>query len=245
MQISYLRVSTARQGESGLGLEAQRAAVRGFLGAEPDAEFVEIESGKMANRPQLLAAMAECKRFKARLVVAKLDRLTRNLHFLTGLIDSKIDFVAVDSPHANKLTLHILGAVAESERDAISARTKAALQAAKARGQKLGGAADSHPSRHLRQERLAALWPKLTEWVESGVSIRGMACRLGVSRTVAHRLVKDLEILTCRDGNCPGRFPREGATLCGLGRPIALMGVPVVLLRAAMFRSGAGSILAL
>ena len=137
MQISYLRVSTARQGESGLGLEAQRAAVRGFLGAEPDAEFVEIESGKMANRPQLLAAMAECKRFKARLVVAKLDRLTRNLHFLTGLIDSKIDFVAVDNPHANKLTLHILGAVAESERDAISARTTAALAAARREGASL------------------------------------------------------------------------------------------------------------
>jgi DNA invertase Pin-like site-specific DNA recombinase len=192
MNISYLRVSTARQGESGLGLEAQRAAVRGFLDAEPDAEFVEIESGKMASRPQLLAAMAECKRLKARLVVAKLDRLTRNLHFLTGLIDSKVDFVAVDNPHANKLTLHILGAVAESERDAISTRTKAALQAAKARGQKLGGAADSHPSRHIRQERLAALRPQLTEWVESGVSIREMAGRLGVSRTVAHRLVKDL-----------------------------------------------------
>ena len=196
MDISYLRASTARQGESGLGLEAQRSAVRAFLGSEPHAEFVEIESGKMANRPQLLAAMAECKRLKARLVVAKLDRLTRNLHFLTGLIDSKIDFVAVDNPHANKLTLHILGAVAESERDAISARTTAALAAARARGRKLGGAAESHPSQHIRRARLLELAPRIAEWRAEGiVSVRAIAKRLEVSPPVAHGILRDLERL--------------------------------------------------
>ena len=220
MNISYLRVSTARQGESGLGLEAQRAAVRSFLGADPDAEFVEIESGAMRDRPQLLAAMAECKRLKARLVVAKLDRLTRNLHFLTGLIDSKVDFVAVDNPHANKLTLQILGAVAESERDAISARTTAALAAAKARGTKLGAAAHKSPSRHiqLRQARLEEIGPSITAWRAEGLSLRAIGARLGVSRTVAHRLVKDLENV-----DVPGRkLPRAGLSEGGCYPSVAL-----------------------
>ena len=141
--VSYLRVSTDRQGESGLGLEAQRKAVADYLNGGKwtlAAEFVEIESGKRSdNRPQLAAALAACKKQRAKLVVAKLDRLSRNMAFIATMMDSGVEFVAVDNPHATRLTLHILAAVAENERMMISQRTKAALAAAKANGRKLGG----------------------------------------------------------------------------------------------------------
>src|SRR5436305_5419555 len=137
--VSYYRVSTDRQGESGLGLDAQRNA--DYLNGgcwNLLAEFTEIESGKRADRPQLAAALGACKKQKARLVIAKLDRLSRNLAFIATLMDSGVEFVAVDNPHANKLTIHILAAVAQHERELISARTSAALKAAKARGKRLG-----------------------------------------------------------------------------------------------------------
>jgi DNA invertase Pin-like site-specific DNA recombinase len=140
--VSYLRVSTDRQVRSGLGLEAQREAVANYLDGGQwtlAAEYVQVESGKRSDRPQLVAALAACKKLKAKLVVAKLDRLSRNLAFLAKLIDSGVTFVAADMPHANKMTLQVLAVFAEHEREAISARTKAALQAAKARGVKLGG----------------------------------------------------------------------------------------------------------
>lgn len=140
--ISYLRVSTQQQGASGLGLQAQRKAVEDFLNGGHwtlAAEYVEIESGKRGDRPQLAAALAACKKLKAKLVVAKLDRLARNVHFVSGLMESGVDFTAADMPFANKLTIHVLSAVAEHEREMISQRTKAALAAAKARGKKLGG----------------------------------------------------------------------------------------------------------
>jgi DNA invertase Pin-like site-specific DNA recombinase len=139
--VAYYRVSTAQQGKSGLGLEAQQAAVKTYLNGgswELVGEFTEVESGKRKNRPQLEAALAMCKKQKATLVIAKLDRLARNLHFISGLMESKINFVAVDMPTANRLTVHILAAVAEEEARAISARTKAALASAKARGVRLG-----------------------------------------------------------------------------------------------------------
>jgi DNA invertase Pin-like site-specific DNA recombinase len=101
-------------------------------------EFVEVESGKKSDRPELARAIDACRKHKARLVIAKLDRLSRNLAFVATLMDSGVEFVAVDNPHANKLTIHILAAVAEHEREAISERTKAALAAAKARGKRLG-----------------------------------------------------------------------------------------------------------
>ena len=137
--VAYYRVSTDRQGRSGLGLEAQEAAVRGYLGAStPIVEFTEIETGKRNDRPELEQALALCRKRKARLVIAKLDRLSRNLAFIAALMDSGVEFVAVDNPHATRLTLHILAAVAEHEREIISARTSAALKAAKARGKRLG-----------------------------------------------------------------------------------------------------------
>lgn len=140
--IAYYRVSTARQGRSGLGLDAQRKSVTDFLNGgswELLSEFVEVESGKNDDRPQLEQALATCELSGATLVVAKLDRLSRNLAFLAKLQDSGARFVAADMPEANELTIHIMAAVAQAERKAISTRTREALAAAKARGVRLGG----------------------------------------------------------------------------------------------------------
>lgn len=145
--VAYYRVSTKKQGASGLGLEAQRADLVTFIertGGEVAKEFTEVESGKNNDRPQLEAAIAFARRSKATLLVAKLDRLSRNLAFLASLMESGLDFIAVDNPHANRFTVHILAAVAEHERELISKRTKAALGAAKARGAKLGSARPGH-----------------------------------------------------------------------------------------------------
>ena len=145
--IAYYRVSTAKQGRSGLGLEGQQAAVDAFSarrGCEVLASYTEVESGKLADRPQLAKALAHAKRSKATLVVAKLDRLARNVAFLSHLMEAGVDFIAIDLEHANRLTIHILSAVAEGEAKAISDRTKAALQAAKARGMALGSARPGH-----------------------------------------------------------------------------------------------------
>ena len=139
--VAYYRVSTDRQGKSGLGLDAQKKAVADYLNGGPwmlIGEFTEIESGKRSDRPELEKALEACRRQKAKLVIAKLDRLSRNLAFIAVLMESSVEFVAVDNPHANKLTVHILAAVAQHEREMISERTRAALQAAKARGKRLG-----------------------------------------------------------------------------------------------------------
>ena len=140
--VSYLRVSTKRQGDSGLGIEAQRQAVTVFLNGgnwQLVEEFVEVESGKDdRNRPELTKAIDACKLYGATLVIAKLDRLSRDAHFLLGLQKSEVKFVATDMPQANRMTVGVMALVAEQEREAISSRTKAALQAAKARGVKLG-----------------------------------------------------------------------------------------------------------
>jgi len=138
--VAYYRVSTDKQGQSGLGLGAQRQAVTNYLAGRADliAEYTEIESGKKHDRPQLAAALAECRRHRAKLVIAKLDRLARNVYFISGLMESGVEFVAVDMPEANRLTLHILAAVAEHEREMISKRTKEALAVAKTRGTRLG-----------------------------------------------------------------------------------------------------------
>ena len=140
--IAYYRVSTGKQAASGLGLEAQKNVVADFLNGGRWTlldELIEVESGKNSDRPQLERALALCRLHKATLVVAKLDRLARNLHFLSGLMESGVEFVACDLPSANRLTIHVLAAVAEAEALAISQRTKAALKAAKARGVVLGG----------------------------------------------------------------------------------------------------------
>lgn len=143
--VAYHRVSTQKQGASGLGLEAQRMAVDQFMARTSGqlvAEVQEIESGGKNDRPRLAEALTLCRVHGATLIIAKLDRLARNVHFISGLMEAGVDFVACDFPQANRLTIHVLAAVAEHEREMISARTKAALAAAKARGVKLGNPAN-------------------------------------------------------------------------------------------------------
>lgn len=138
--VAYYRVSTAKQGASGLGLEAQRAAVQSFLKCETCvlAEYVEVESGKQDNRQQLAAAIRAAKAAGARLVIAKLDRLSRNAAFIFELRNSGVDFVCADMPDANTLTIGIFATLAQHERELISQRTRSALAAKKAQGATLG-----------------------------------------------------------------------------------------------------------
>jgi DNA invertase Pin-like site-specific DNA recombinase len=139
--LAYFRVSTDKQGIRGLGMAAQETAVTQFLQRHDGvliASYIEVESGRKVDRPELLAALAHAKKERAVLVIAKLDRLARNVAFISQLLESGVELVCCDMPQANRLTLHILAAVAEHEREMISQRTKAALAAAKARGVKLG-----------------------------------------------------------------------------------------------------------
>jgi DNA invertase Pin-like site-specific DNA recombinase len=157
--VGYLRVSTEKQGQSGLGLEAQRKAIENYLNGgrwELLAEYVEIESGKRSDRPELAAALAHSKATGATLVIAKLDRLSRNVAFISNLMESGVDFVAADMPMANRLTVHILAAVAQHEREMISQRTTDALAAAKARGVKLGNPNGARALRGLGNARAVA-----------------------------------------------------------------------------------------
>jgi len=189
--VSYVRVSTARQGASGLGLEAQQDAVARFLNGgawELVAEFREVETGKgsdaLAKRPQLRAALEACRKLGATLVIAKLDRLARNVHFVSGLMESKVKFVACDIPDANELTIHMMAAFAEHEAKRISQRTKEALAVAKARGVQLGqaGAANLRPNVEQRQAAANAFAEKLrpifTGMMVEKLSQRGMVERL-------------------------------------------------------------------
>lgn len=141
--VTYVRVSTDKQGVSGLGLEAQEQAVNSYISKQHNAnllsQFTEVETGtRKGIRPQLAQALALCKQQKATLVIAKLDRLARNVAFIANLMEANVDFVALDIPNANKLTLHVMAAMAELEADRISQRTKEALQQAKKRGKVLG-----------------------------------------------------------------------------------------------------------
>ena len=138
--IAYFRCSTARQEASGLGLDAQQEAVSRYVnGGKLLASYTEVESGKNNARPQLAKALAHCKRTGATLLIARLDRLGRNVAFLAALMDGDVPFICCDNPAATRLTLHVLSAVAEHEARMISERTKAALAAARARGVRLGG----------------------------------------------------------------------------------------------------------
>lgn len=184
--IAYYRVSTDRQGRSGLGLDAQRFAVDSYIESEPDgellAEFTEIESGKRHDRPELVTALALCKQHKAKLAIAKLDRLARNVYFVAGLMESGVDFVACDMPYANRFTIHIMAAVAEHEREMIAKRTKDALAEKKKQGVRLGNPRPRESlargrSTMARQHaaRLASIQPTVEKIV--ALSRQGMSCR--------------------------------------------------------------------
>ncbi|MCQ2268152.1 MAG: recombinase family protein [Bacteroidaceae bacterium] len=150
--VAYLRVSTQKQGYSGLGLEAQREIIHNYLrDTRPIEEYVEVESGRKTDRPKLTEALESCKKTGATLIVAKLDRLARNVAFLSQLLESDTEIIFCDFPQANKMVLHILGAISQYEAELVSIRTKAALQAKKARGSHLGN------PEHLMGKHAAAL----------------------------------------------------------------------------------------
>lgn len=185
--IAYYRVSTDKQGRSGLGLDAQRAAVTVYLAGRGDllAEFTKIESGKRSDRPQLAEALAQCRKQKATLIIAKLDRLVCNVAFIANLMESGVAFVTCDMPEANCLTLHILAAVAEHEREMISTCTKDALAAAKQRGTRLGNSSPAASLEHGRQAiavqlnaHRAGVRPLAEEMRGAGLSLRGIAREL-------------------------------------------------------------------
>jgi DNA invertase Pin-like site-specific DNA recombinase len=192
--ISYLRVSTDRQGRSGLGLEAQRQAIENYLDGgkwKLLREFVEVESGKGSERPMLKEALETCQRTGAILLIAKLDRLSRNVAFIANLMESGVEFVACDFPTANRLTVHILAAMAEYERGMISKRTIEALKAARARGVSLGNPVNLTTKAAARGRKLGSQARKrkadeyakrfsriITSYRDAGMSLNAIARRL-------------------------------------------------------------------
>lgn len=186
--VAYYRVSTSKQGSSGLGLDAQKEAVKRYLnggGWELLEEFTEIETGKGSNalskRPHLREAIEYARKNKAKLLIAKLDRLARNVHFISTLMEQKVKFVACDFPEANELTIHILSAMAQYETKLISDRTKAALQQAKERGKILGNPnlkADNDKRLREAQDFAENLRPTLDAFKSSGMTQRVMVDEL-------------------------------------------------------------------
>jgi DNA invertase Pin-like site-specific DNA recombinase len=204
--VAYFRVSTDQQGKSGLGLDAQRKAVADYLNGgnwKLVGEFTEIESGKNGARPQLAAALAACKKRKAKLVIAKLDRLSRNLAFIANLLEAGTDFVAADNPHANKSMVQMMAVFAEMERDAISKRTREALAAAKSRGVQLGNprlaeaSAIAIAASKEAADRFAANVAPIIKQIQAS----GVSSLRGVARTLSARGVK-----TARGGQWTARM---------------------------------------
>lgn len=200
--VSYRRVSTAEQGDSGLGLEAQDSAIERYIHSVQGkriSDYLEVESGRHCEREALKNALAHAKRSRATLVVGKLDRLSRNAAFLCTLLDAGVEVVCCDNPTVNRLTLQILAVIAESEARAISDRTKQALAALKARGVLLGSARPGHwdgreearmrglakarsasaiSRRKLRDAAYADLVPLVRQWREEGDALQVIADRL-------------------------------------------------------------------
>ena len=201
--VAYLRVSTGKQGRSGLGLEAQRETVQQFVaqrgGVIIAPEYVEVESGKRDDRPELDTALARCRRTGATLVVAKLDRLSRSAAFLYKLRDTGAPFIAADLPEANTLTIGVIASLAQHEREIISRRTKEALAAAKARGKRLGGlregaadiAAGAGAAAKARvakaNESAELLRSPLEAMQREGLSLNAMALRLNADGDLTPR----------------------------------------------------------
>lgn len=183
--VAYFRVSTQKQGLSGLGLEAQQHAVSNYLmdgDSELVATFTEIETGKGANalekRPELRKALEACRKNGATLIIAKLDRLARNVHFVSGLLETGCDFIAADMPHANKVMIQMHAVMSEWERDQISSRTKSALVAAKARGVELGKAGMDNLKTNLAERQLASnIFADNLKGQIEGFKLRGLSQR--------------------------------------------------------------------
>ncbi|MFD0858721.1 recombinase family protein [Roseovarius aquimarinus] len=191
--IAYYRVSTVRQGASGLGLDAQRNATSNFIqntGGELLNEFTEVESGKVKNRPELGAAIEVCRQVGATLLIAKLDRLARNVAFIANLIESGVKFTAIDMPNADRFMLHVYAAMGEEEGRRISERTKAALASAKARGVKLGVNGKNLATDHKQKADDFALryGPKISQLrSERRLSFRAIAIALNDEHLVPNR----------------------------------------------------------
>jgi len=211
--ISYLRVSTHRQGHFGLGIEAQRAAVENYIqsvGGTLLEEHVEVESGSARDRPILVESIARCREQKAVLIIAKLDRLARNVAFISALMENGVEFIAVDAPYATKFFVHILAAFAEHERSMISDRTKAALAAAKARGVRLGSNGIVLAARHKAAAAAHArtLRAPISDLISSGCSTlkqiahglneAGYVTREGTkwNPSAVHRVIRRLDLRT-------------------------------------------------
>jgi DNA invertase Pin-like site-specific DNA recombinase len=201
--IAYLRVSTDKQGEHGHGISAQRQAIQNHLATDSGElldEYVEVESGKRNDRPELQKSISRCKMSRATLIIAKLDRLSRNLAFIANLMDAGIDFVACDNPYANKLTIHILAAIAEHEREMISRRTREALAAAKAKGIKLGGYRGTNVTDEIRQDALLVRRAKSKEYSVNVIPMIHEHLKAGHSMNATARILNQLRIVTVRGG---------------------------------------------
>ena len=202
--VAYYRVSTTRQGRSGLGLEAQHRAINDYLNGGRwtlSAEFTEIESGKRTDRPELTKAIGACRRHKATLVIAKLDRLSRDAHFLLGLQKAGVEFIAADMPTANRLTVGIMALVAEEERRMIVKRTVEALAAAKARKVKLGS---PHPERGAKiglPRARAARKRKADEFATSVLPVVKKLHKAGNSLRAIAKELTDTGIASPRGGS--------------------------------------------
>ncbi len=189
--VCYYRCSTEEQSRSGLGLEAQRVTVAAFLANKPGeviAELTEVESGRKANRPKLSEALAICRRRKAHLVIAKLDRLARSVRIISTLMDSGVPFSAADMPNANRFMIHIYSAVAEEEARLIAERTKLALRAARARGVDIGATGRVLAEKHKRQavERAEDYRDLVAQIRSSGVAtVRGLRDALNARKVVS------------------------------------------------------------
>ena len=195
--VAYYRVSTQQQGRSGLGLDAQRDSVAAYLraiGGHLAGEFTEVETGKgsdaLDRRPQLRGALDQCRKLKATLLIAKLDRLARNVHFVSGLLEAQVNFIAADMPSADRTMIQIYSVMAEFEARQISSRTKAALAQAKARGVVLGSAGATNLRRHVDRQRAASI-----AFCER---LRGQFMSYGERGLTQRQIVADLNALEIR-----------------------------------------------